>query len=472
MRGEPEGPLSSGMPRQSDLYSRWSLAMRRGGVFRPGGRVGVAVSGGQDSMLLLHFVRQLGRETGFHPAVVHFNHHLRGAESNADERFVAETAQALKLEFFHSGADVGRTARDGRRNIEATARELRYRYFFSLVRQGKLDWVATAHTANDQAETVLLRVLRGTGTRGLGGIYPVLQGGVVRPFLTVTRAEVEDEVRKRGVAFRVDASNLDPRFARNKIRQHLIPRLEREFNPRVVLLLAGLAARCRDDDAYLEQQASEISRPWRIREGREERISTRALSEFPPALERRVLCQMAGTASAAPHRLTSLQIEQLQRLCSVAQSGKALALPAGVEAYREFDWLVVRPRNNEPPGDGFSYLITPPAEVDIPSGVFRIRSLEYAGRSDPERPYNSNEGVYIDFDTLDGTLILRSWKPGDRFCPRGCGNARKLKELFRESKIPAARRRNWPVLLNGDEIVWVRGFPPGGRFAATAATRR
>ncbi|MGH9396408.1 MAG: tRNA lysidine(34) synthetase TilS [Terriglobia bacterium] len=460
------------MPRQSDLYSRWSLAMRRGRVFSPGERVGVAVSGGPDSMLLLHFVGQLAHEMGFCPAAVHFNHHLRDAESNGDERFVAGAAEALKIELFHAGADVGRAARDGKRNLEATARELRYRYFFSLVRQGKLDRVATAHTANDQAETVLMRLLRGTGARGLGGIFPALQGGVVRPFLNVTRAEVETEIARRSVAFRVDRSNLDPRFTRNRIRQQLLPLLEKEFNPQIVLLLTSLAGRSRDDEAYLEHQAAEISRPWRIREGREERISTRALGELPPSLQRRVLRQMISAARGSPHGLTSLHIEQLRRFSTSAQSGKALLLPAGIEASREFEWLVVRPRKLEQRASGFFCSISPPAEAHIPGAVLKIRTIEYAGRSAPERPYNSNEGVYIDFDKLAGDLVVRNWLAGDRFCPQGRRGPRKLKELFLERKIPAGRRHNWPVLLSGEEIVWVRGFAPGGRFTVTDSTRR
>ena len=174
-----------------------------------------------------------------------------------------------------------RVAREKKRNLEATARELRYRFFFSLVNQGRLDKVVTAHTANDQAETVLLRLLRGAGTRGLSGIYPVLEGKVARPFLGLMRAEIMREIEARKLEYRIDSTNLDSRLRRNKIRMELLPLLEKEFNPAIVPLLKNHADRARDEEAFLEQQARERSRPWRMREGAEEKIPVRALRGFP-----------------------------------------------------------------------------------------------------------------------------------------------------------------------------------------------
>src|SRR5439155_19223240 len=276
------------MARESKVYAKWSLEMTRSGLFRAGERVGVAVSGGGDSVLLLDFMTRLASKTGLSLAAVHFNHHLRGAESDADESFVRELADARAIEFFGGGADVARAARETHGNVEATARHLRYKFFFSLVNQGSLDKVATAHTASDQAETVLLRLLRGAGTRGLGGIYPVLEGIVVRPFLDLTRAEVQSELHARKLDFRLDSTNLDTRLARNKVRASLLPLLEKEFNPAVVRLLKDLAARARDDEAYLEQQARDRARPWRVREGMEEKIRLSPQGDFHRAMVRRV----------------------------------------------------------------------------------------------------------------------------------------------------------------------------------------
>lgn len=461
------------MPRATDLYSRWSLEMRRARLFAAGERVGVAVSGGPDSILLLDFMHQLGQQLGLYPVAVHFNHHLRGADSDADERFVAELAEEWGLEYLRGHANVARIAREKHRNLEATARELRYRFFVSLVNQGKLDRVATAHTANDQAETVLLRLCRGADMRGFGGIFPRLEGGkVVRPFLSVTRAEVEAEIEARSLAFRVDRSNLDPRFTRNKIRLELLPYLEKEFNPAIIPLLKNLASRAREDEACLEQLAAEQARPWRIREGEEERIPLRSLAQFPPAIARRVLRQMIASARGGRGGYTAQHLEQLLWLATEGPGGKSIVLPGGIEACKEFDWLIVRPQGRDAPPLDFCFQISPPAEIPISQlGVkFRFRIVEnLPGQG--EKTYNK-EGIQLDFEKLGGSLVLRNRRPGDRLRPVGSRKAHKLKDLFQERQIPRELRRLWPVLLNGEEIIWVRHFPPATSFAASPLSRQ
>jgi tRNA(Ile)-lysidine synthase len=457
------------MRRQPDLYSRWSLEMRRKEFFRAGQRVGVAVSGGPDSVLLLHFMEALAREEGLTLAAVHFNHHLRGAESEGDEAFVRDLATSLQLDYLRGEAEVAHVARERRGNLEAVARELRYRFFFSLVDQGRLDRVATAHTANDQAETVLLRLLRGTGTRGLGGIYPVLEGKVVRPFLGLTRAEVMQEIAARGLSYRVDSSNLNAHLQRNRVRRELLPLLAKEYNPEIISLLNQLADRARDDEACLERLARERAHPWRMREGREERIPIRALLEFPPALARRVLRQMLQSVRGSRHGLAHAHIEALRRFAAEAQSGKIQTLPGGVLARKEFSWLVVGPTAREGADGGFCYPVAFPAELAVRElgCTFRFKIL---ARDDPGKAYNLNELMGLDPQKLCGELVLRNWRAGDAFCPAGSRGARKLKELFRERKIPEVQRRRWPILLCAGQIVWVRGFPPGRDVAATDET--
>ncbi len=404
-------------------------------------------------------------------AAVHFNHHLRGAESDGDEAFVRDLASSLAIEYLRGEAEVGRVARERRRNLEAVARELRYRFFFSLVDQGRLDRVATAHTANDQAETVLMRLLRGTGTRGLGGIYPLLEGKVVRPFLGLTRAEVMQENAARGLSYRVDSSNLNARLRRNKVRMELLPLLAKEYNPEIIPLLNQLADRSRDDEACLERLARDRAHPWRVREGREERIPIRALLEFPPALARRVLRQMLQAVRGSSHGLAHAHIESLRRFAAEAQSGKIQTLPGGALARKEFSWLVVGPTAPEPGAGEFSYPVTFPGELAVRElgCTFRFKILN---RDDPGKAYNLNKLIGLDPQKLRGELVLRNWRAGDRFCPVGSRGVRKLKELFRERKIPEVRRKGWPVLLCAGQIVWVRGFPPDRGVAATDQTPR
>jgi len=449
--------------------------MRRSRLFRPGERIGIAVSGGLDSMLLLEFARAYAQEAGLALSVVHFNHHLRGAESDADEDFVRQRAGELGIAFHCSGADVTATAHAKKGNLEAIARDLRYRFFFSLVRQGQVDKVATAHTANDQAETVLLRLIRGAGTRGLGGIHPVLEGGVVRPFLTIKRSEVETEIAARGLACRTDASNRELRFARNRLRQKVLPLLESEFNPRVVESFAGFADRARDDDLYLEEQARMRCLPWLRRdEGGTVRIPAARLAEFPAAIARRVLRRMVAEgvhgATSGPVAITHAEMEELRRLAA-GPGGRRAMLGAGAEVWKEFEWLVVgrastgRHACPAAEGPGFSYPVRPPATIDIPELALRleISFADNAGAKESEQEYtDTSESVWLGSVNSGAPLTLRSWRAGDRIHPVGHTRPVKLKELFQRRRVPVQERRWWPVLDLGGDIVWARGIGPGG----------
>jgi tRNA(Ile)-lysidine synthase len=459
------------MAAESSTFRKWSREMRRGGLFRAGERVGVAVSGGPDSILLLDFMKQYAPTAALTLAVVHFNHKLRGDESDADERFVRQRAGELDVEFLRGEADAAQAAREKRRNLEATARELRYRFFFSLVNGGRLDKVATAHNANDQAETVLLRLLRGTGTRGLGGIYPVLEGKIVRPFLNLTRQEIERELRERKLEFRVDSTNLDKRFQRNKIRLELVPWLEKEFNPAVISLLKDLSVRAREDEEELENQAHERALAWRVREGAEEKIPIRALAGFSPAIQRRVLRQMILAARGHLGGFSHGHIEALRQFFFESQSGRNLLMPGQLAARKEFDWLIVGPLSPPPTESGFQYAVEIPGEVSVPElGValrFKIIEAGELGKT-----YNERWMAGLDPRKLPEKLVLRNWRAGDRFCPSGSRKARKLKELLGRRKVPLSQRRYWPVLECGGEIVWVRGFPPARQAAASADSKR
>jgi len=457
----------------ASLYARWRIAVRRAHFFHAGEKVGVAVSGGVDSILLLNFMVQLAAEIGLKLAVVHFNHHLRGPDSDADEQFVSERARELGLEFISAGAAVAREARIRKSNLEATARDLRYRFFFSLVRQGRVDKVVTAHTANDQAETVLLRLLRGSGTRGLGGIHPLLAGGVVRPFLGLTRAEVEAEVARRQLAFRTDATNQDTRLARNRVRRQVIPLLEQQFNPNLVRSLAAFADRARDDESFLEDQVRQRLQPWAVREADRLKISARRLDEFPPAIARRVLRWMlAETARAKPGSpgapgltagCTHAEIESVRRLAHEGQSGRRLLLAGGLEASKEFDWLVVRRapvRTPDAAREAYAHTIRPPAEVAIPELGIRLR-FRLADLSDaklPEQAYTTVSEVRLEAGAPAAPLTLRSWRPGDRICLAGSSRPVKLKLLLLERRVPLEQRRYWPVLESDRGIIWARGF--------------
>jgi tRNA(Ile)-lysidine synthase len=288
--------------------------------------------------------------------------------------------------------------------------------------------------------------------------------------LGITRAKVTQEIAARGLPYRVDSSNLNLRLQRNKVRKELLPLLAKEYNPGIIPLLNQFADRARDDEACLERWARDRAHPWRVHEGREERIPVRALLEFPPALARRVLRQMLQIVRGSLHGLTHAHIESLRQFAAKAQSGKVQTLPGGAVARKEFSWLVVGPPAREPAGEGFYYPVTCPGEVVVRElgCSFHFKILN---RDNPGKGYNVSKLVGLDPQKLQGEIVLRNWRAGDSFCPIGSRGDRKLKEFFRERKIPEGRRKRWPVMLCAGQIVWVRGFPPAKGAAATDQSR-
>src|SRR5437016_10870398 len=252
--------------------------IRRHKLLNPGDRVGVAVSGGADSVALLRLLLELRTELGVVLSVVHFNHKLRGLEADADEQFVADLGSQNKLEFHRESGDVAAYSAAKRLSIETAAREMRYEFFRRLLLEGQANRVATAHTLDDQAETVLLRVVRGAGTRGIAGIYPQLSvsssqfsvggqasvagrqvcGSIIRPLLRVRRKELEAYLIAEGQRWREDSSNRDLQHARNRVRHGILPRLERNLNPAVREILAETAEIARAEEEYWNAEVGRI----------------------------------------------------------------------------------------------------------------------------------------------------------------------------------------------------------------------
>jgi len=285
--------------------------------------VGAAVSGGADSVALLRGLLALRNDLGIVLMVVHVNHGLR-AEAAADQRFVEELASANALACYCITCDVKRFAQEQRLSIEAAGRELRYRYFYQLIAEGQLDKVATAHTRDDQAETVLLRLLRGAGTRGLAGVYRTVgdareQGRIARPMLAISRAEVEAYLRELNQPWCEDESNRDPGYLRNRVRHELLPLLEREFNPNLRQILSETAEIAHaEEEFWAELAAQQLGKRLLRSAGEQEaRLDVRRLSELPVALQRRLL------RAFADHHGVRLDFEHLERMRNFALAGRA-----------------------------------------------------------------------------------------------------------------------------------------------------
>jgi tRNA(Ile)-lysidine synthase len=324
-----------------------------------GERIGLGVSGGADSVALLRLFVDLREELGIVPCVVHFNHQLRGKDSDADERFVAELAAQHDLEFFLARENIAAKAKRERANLEDAARRARYAYFEQLVKEGRMARVAVAHTAEDQAETVLAHMLRGTGLAGLSGIHPETRS-VFRPLLAVRRGELRAYLKSKKQSWREDVTNLDTTRTRARMRLQLMPFLEKRFNAFVVAHLCQLAELAREDNEYLEREcelricalakergdglaipARDIalgSRPLESHSEKEEAF----WREGARAMAKRMVRQLVQRAKARAGELSAQHVEAVLHLAQYGHSGKILQLPGGVEVRRERDALLFR----------------------------------------------------------------------------------------------------------------------------------
>jgi tRNA(Ile)-lysidine synthase len=602
-----------------ELAERVLAHIRRQELLRAGDRVGVAVSGGIDSVALLRLLLELRGEIGIVLSVVHFNHKLRGAESDADQEFVAARAREHGLEFYDGSGNVANFAAEEHVSVEAAARELRYEFFRRLLGSGeeissgaetqisngadhrrsetaappksklqglklapppasdgptelvpfpnllpttlasRLTVIATGHTLDDQAETVLMRVIRGTGLRGVGGIYPRLVvedddgdgcGEIIRPLLGIRRRELETYLRGIKQPWREDSTNADDTFTRNRVRQMVLPLLEREFNPAVAENLAELAEIARGEEDYWENEVSgwlgtvvQWSEPeWSrllaaggnslvqirlgaagsraagpdtvrvdanqgLREADETEavamdasVDRRWLLGEPLAVQRRLVKAVGEYAEIS---LEFKHVEEILRFAAEAGSdGKKLSLPRGWTVLVEPEALVFLapdPRRQEKASreashdvahdipqnvlHDYEYELAVPGRVRVPEigmviETSRVEAVQIeALPAEPllaealrlkaaEAGYNPEH--LLDGQLLCGTLRVRNWRPGDRFWPAHTKAPKKMKELLQELKVKEPERGLWPVIVCGNEIVWVRGFAVPAQFRARA----
>jgi len=423
-----------------------------------GSRIAVAVSGGPDSVCLLHTLVDLAPASGVSLSVAHLNHQLRGAESDEDERFVAGLAAELGLPFYCAAVDVAAGAAATNDNLEQAARRARRAFFHQLT----ADRIALGHTRDDQAETVLFRLLRGAGLRGLAGIHPVAAGGYIRPLIDVPRAEIIEFLRARGIRWREDSSNLDPRFARNRIRGSLLPHLARDWNPRIGESLAHLAGLAQDEESWWRTYIDDLAADILVSRAGGVELRAAALTDLPPAVRRRMVRHAIEQAKGDLRRLEFDHVERILELAAAGEGNGRLRLP-NLEVRRSFDWI--RLASAAPPYD------LPTASVAIP-GIYPVSGgahlhLEIAPHSCTSVKDATLKAAELSLRHLPSVLELRGWKPGDHYRPEGHTRDLKIKEMFQLERVPSWLRQSWPIVSSGDTIVWSRMFGAAAEFAAS-----
>jgi len=501
-------------------------------MLRAGERVGVGVSGGADSVALLLLLLELREKLGIVLSVAHLNHKLRGKASDADEKFVAKLAEKYGLSFHGESVDVAGRAKREKENLEDAGRRARHEFFARLVAEGKVDRVAVAHTADDQAETVLAHILRGTGLAGLGGIHPRTEN-VVRPLLGVRRAELRAYLRGKKQKWREDETNLDTTRMRARIRKKLLPLLEKKFQSGVVEHLASLAEFAREDEEFLDLLARERCEALARKTGDETRIGMAGLvrplgkgdfntagpestekkekkekkedkeertkeetnkeerKEKYAALTKRMLRRLIEERKRGMGQITAQHIAAVMELARHGESGKLLQLPGGVDVRREREELVFCTNSSrfgrrsggkrgagkvggteKSPGKEYEH------KIDFRNGeaVLRVPEAGCVIRLTViDWPTNRGEtrdsGAVLDRDRVRLPLVLRNWRFGDRLQPAGHQKAHKLKRLLNEKRVSRWERDGWPVLTSAGVLVWARGFAVAAGFAANEGTR-
>jgi len=417
-------------------------------------RLAVALSGGADSVALLRTLAGQSRELGLVLHVAHLHHGLRGEEADADRDFCRDLAARFGLPFHQSSVDTAAAARPDlaaskpTETIEEAARRLRYQWFRTLMSEIPLDAVATAHSLDDQAETVLGKFLRGAWTEGLAGIHPLVrfpEGRILRPLLAVTRAEIEASLHALGQPWREDSSNRHLTFTRNRIRHELLPLLE-GWNPRLRVHLANMADLAREEESWWEPEtariAAQIILPGRpVRGGGRAAaeglaIETARLAELPVALQRRILRHAAVRLGAA---LDFESTEALRALALTGRSGQKCEL-AGLLGERTHRELRLNPGAAPSQSEArVDYPIPIPGEVDAPQWGIHMGI----------RPTG--------LQAIETQALLRQWKPGDRVRLRHSGSSRKVKEVLERMHVTGSARAHWPVLEYDGRIVWMQG---------------
>jgi len=442
-------------------------------MFQTGQRVGVAVSGGPDSVCLLHVLFELAPRWNLHLSVLHLDHQLRGEESSQDARFVEELAGKLGLPFSLGRVDVAAAARDRGENLEQVARTERRRFFREFLQSGGADRVALGHTRSDQAETVLFRFLRGSGTAGLAGIRPVTEDGIVRPLLGIERGAVVEFLHERNIAWREDSSNACLDFARNRIRRDLLPMLARDWNPAIGETLAHTADWALEEERYWEQEIDRLAAEHITVKPPAVFLRGDTLSQLPPAAARRLVRRALEMVKGDLRGIDYGHVAAVLELAAQKEGDGRLQAPQ-VDVFRSFEWLRLAPPGMDRLENRNFRLPAPvPGAVPLP-GCSSAILIELIENKETTQSVNSRYNKLmdlLDWDRISGALEVRNWRPGDQYRPVGHTGEEKLKFLFQQARIPLWERRSWPVITHGDEIIWCRRFGPAANLVATPESR-
>jgi tRNA(Ile)-lysidine synthase len=436
----------------------------------------VAVSGGPDSITLLSLLHRLANPWRLTLTVVHCNYGLRGAESDGDESFVSTFCRERHLPLVIHRPKLAKRRQNS--SLQAAARKVRYDFMRQLAHEVGADCIAVGHTANDQAETMLMWMLRGAGMAGLAGMPYIREERIIRPLLASTREEVLAYLEHEGLAHRLDSSNEKPLYHRNRIRRELLPVIT-QLAPAAVRALQRQADLLREDEQYLEAVTTKLVREL-VSQGLEgvQRLSRQAVIELPVALQRRLVRAVLRTYEEEGNASSVRVVELVRRVLLKGRSGVQLLLKQAIVSLDERSVQFSPARGNDKEEAGSEHRTSECLFLSVPSTVYWARTnqqihVQHLDRRDTEQRVvtPSTERVLFDADRYSEPLLVRSWRAGDRFFPLGMkGKSKKLQDFFTDRKIARHRRENIPLLVAPEGILWVVGMRQDERFVVSHKT--
>jgi len=448
-----------------------------------GDHVLAAVSGGPDSVALLRALVLLSPSYGLRLTTAHLNHGLRGDEADREEAFVRRLSAGMDIPCISKKIDVPALKAGTGRSLEEICREIRYRFLEETARHCGAVRIATGHHRDDQAETVLLNLIRGSGPEGLKGIMPVRESLIIRPLFYLSRAEILDFLSREGLPYMTDSSNATPLFLRNRIRNRLIPELSAAYNPKIVESLCHTAEILREEDGYIRAEADRILKGWGIApEKKEKLIPLESFLTLHPALQGRIVKHLLE--SSAPSGRGGIGYRHVKAVLALSRqdlnrSAVSIDLPAGVRVERREGTLRVvgaegrvhgRESRRVAPPPGFCYPVEVPGRVWIRE-LDRTVCFEFVAKPSREEMRRQPLAAFIDFDRICLPMSLRSLKAGDRMHPLGMRGTKKMQDYFVDRKTPCDLRPRIPLLVDGKSVVWVAGERISQRVRVTEETK-
>jgi len=442
----------------------------------------VGVSGGPDSVALLHLLMELRDGYSLQLYVVHLNHMLRGDESDKDAEYVEKLAEKLKLPVFVGKKDVGKFAKENKLSLEEAARIQRYEFYEQVAGELNIRTIALGHNADDNAETVLMRLLRGSGEQGLTGIHSVRQIGnlkVIRPLLNIYRREIESFLNEAKISVRVDSSNADNKFFRNKIRLELIPLLEENYNRNIKQVLINTADILKEENESLEEITKEFYGqakhppypPSKWESSPAIHLSIKKIREFPLAIQRRIIRYGIKELAGTLRQITYQHLNEIFKLLSGSPAYGQIDLPNGLVVERLRKELVIR-RGRAKDVHSIIHTIKIPGETLVPElGVKLICAISERktnSKFSTQNPYQES----FDYDKIKKPVFIRTRKNGDVFQPLGMKGKKKIKDFLIDQKIPQPKKNKILFLTDKTDIIWLIGLRISERFKVTAKTKQ